>query len=137
MAFTMHDPAALRRYIGRTNELLGITPGARARALLQQMIRDAERQLSKRSQTEANAQHGETDEVDEVPPLPLGGSAIALHSMSAAQLDSGIRDASELAAQLMDTHPDAAQLLLSGIELAISELVVRSANGTTSEPLQN
>jgi hypothetical protein len=53
MAFTMHDPVALRRYIGRTEELFRITPGARARALLQQMMRDAERQLAERSQTEA------------------------------------------------------------------------------------
>jgi hypothetical protein len=57
--------------------------------------------------------------------------------MSGEQLNTGIRDASELAAQLMNTHSDAAQLLLSGIELPISELVVRSTNDTALESLQN
>lgn len=132
MAFTMNDPDALRRYISRTRELLGITPDAHAQALLQQMIRDAERQLASRSRSRATA---DADDAGggrraEVAPLPLGGTAIELHLMSEARLQAGIRDATELAARILDQHPDAAQLLLVGIELAISELVLRSDPGT-------
>jgi hypothetical protein len=131
MAFTMHDPEALRRYIGRTRELLDITPGEHAQALLRQMIRDAERQLASRSQSRAAADADDAGRgrLAEVAPLPLGGTAIELHLMSEARLQSGIRDATELAARILEQQPDAAQLVLAGIELAISELVLRSVPG--------
>ena len=129
MALTMHDPVALRRYIDRTRELLSITPDAHAQALLRQMIGDAERQAAKRSRGSVEVDTADlgTGTPGETPPLPLGGTVMALHLMTDAQLNTGIRDASELAGRLVSVQADATQLLLAGIELAISELVTRSA----------
>lgn len=131
MAITMHDPDALRRYISRTKQLLGVTADEHAQALLQQMIRDAERQLASRSRSRAaaDADAAGGGRLAEVAPLPLGGTAIELHLMSEARLQVGIRDATEIAARILVKHPDAAQLVLAGIELAISELVLRSDPG--------
>lgn len=132
MAITMHDPDALRRYISRTKQLLDVTADEHAQALLQQMIRDAERQLASRSRSRAAADADAAaggGRLAEVAPLPLGGTAIELHLMSEARLQVGIRDATEIAARILVKHPDAAQLVLAGIELAISELVLRSDPG--------
>jgi len=131
MAITMHDPDALRRYISRTKQLLDVTADEHAQALLQQMIRDAERQLASRSRSRAaaDADAAGGGRLAEVAPLPLGGTAIELHLMSEARLQVGIRDATEIAARILVKHPDAAQLVLAGIELAISELVLRSEPG--------
>jgi hypothetical protein len=127
MAYSMRDVAALRRYIGRTTDLLGVTTGERGQALLRQMICDAERQLVLRGLVGPAMDTGNAiDSAGEAAPPPLGGSAVALHRMTDAQLNAGIRDATELAARMLDENADATQLLLAGIELAISELVIRS-----------
>jgi hypothetical protein len=127
MAYSMQDAAALRRYIGRTTDLLGVTTGERAQVLLRQMIRDAEGQLALRDLVGPAMDTGNPiGSASEAGPMPLGGSAIALHRMTDAQLTAGIRDATEIASRMIGENEDATQLLLAGIELAISELVMRS-----------
>jgi hypothetical protein len=130
MAYSMRDAAALRRYIGRTTDLLGVTTGERAQVLLRQMIRDAEGQLVLRDLVGPSMDTGNPiGSAGEAAPMPLGGSAAALHRMTDAQLNAGIRDATEIAARMLGENADATQLLLAGIELAISELVIRSDPG--------